>query len=302
MRKAGTLAVLLVWACAAQVTLNVRGEITGGSGVDLTHLEVRLESASAHEVVEKAYVNVTGDFEIRGVAAGIYTLRVMDEAENEITSQPVEVTQANSQIAVRIQNAPKGPTGESISVARLRHKPDKRAMSAAVKAQKLSQAGAHARAAEELEKAVTFDPQFTEARVNLGAEYMRAGRYEEAVAAFREAVKADAATAMYQSNLAVGLAKLGQLGEAETWARSSLRLNGASPVGHYVLGCVLAARGGQVAEAIEHLRIAARTVPRAHETLAALYRKSGKEELAREEMREWEAVQDLKAGWATELR
>jgi tetratricopeptide (TPR) repeat protein len=168
----------------------------------------------------------------------------------------------------------------------LRHRPSRRALEAARKAQNFAESGAYERAACEWKKAVDADPEFSEAHGNLGAQYARLNRASDAAGEFRRAIALDPATARHQSNLAIVLAQLGQLDEAESWARRAVQKDGGSALGHYVLGCVLTARTTSVAEAIQQLRIAARQLPRAHEVLARIYRSQGQPTLAMAEMRQ----------------
>ena len=175
----------------------------------------------------------------------------------------------------------------AISVARLRHRPSKQVLQAARKAQNLSQAGDYERAASEWEKVVAADPEFSEAHGNLGAQYVHLRRPSEAAAEFQRAIALDPATAQHQTNLAVVLGLLGRQEEAEVWARHAVQLDDSSALGHYVLGCLLVSGPARLAEGVQQLQIAARLLPKAHETLAAVYHALGKEELAREERKQY---------------
>src|SRR5262249_8989352 len=113
----------------------------------------------------------------------------------------------------------------------------------------------------ELEKSVKLDPEYVEARINLGAQYTRLGRFQEAETQFRKAVLLDPNLGMAQSNLAIALAKQGRLVDAEKRARNALRIEPSNATGEYVLACVLAVNPSTRAEAHVHMRIAARTLP-----------------------------------------
>ncbi len=119
--------------------------------------------------------------------------------------------------------------GQTISVARLLHSPEKRAVRTAARAQKLSASRAYDRAAAELELAIEYDPDYPDAYNNLGVQYMRLGRTSEAVTAFRRAIALDPGGALQQANLAVALARSGRPAEAETWARAAVRLDPTNP-------------------------------------------------------------------------
>jgi len=290
-----------VWVCAAQEYRLLRGEIQSGVTEDLSWLAVRLDPSGSQVHGETSPVGFGGDFGFSNVPQGLYTLRVMDSNGNEILSQFLTVSSSTPTISIRLPRVvAERPTGETTSVARLRHTPDRQALQAARKAQKFSESGDYQSAAMEWEKAVKADPKFSEAHGNLGAQYVKLNRSIEAVQEFQRAIALDPATARYQSNLAVALAHLGRLEEAESWARHAVQQDGSNALGHYVLGCVLTSRIATVPEAIQQLQIAARQIPRAHQVLSGIYRVQGKPALAIAEMQQYQETIEAQAGPKTE--
>ncbi|HTS28547.1 MAG TPA: tetratricopeptide repeat protein [Bryobacteraceae bacterium] len=285
--KICVLLLLFVPAGAAQSFRPLRGEIRAPLGTDLSYLTVRLDRPGTPDRGETAAVSVGGDFMFTDVPEGIYTLRLLNSSGNEILSEPLTVGAANPPISVQLpESAGPRPSGETVSIARLRHRPNRHALEAARKAQEFSRAGASERAAAQWKKAVELDPEFSEAHGNLGVQYARLDRPADAIEEFRKAVALDPYTPHHQSNLAVALAQSGRLDEAETWARRAVRLEPANPGGHYVLGCVLAARSSTIAEGIHELRIAAARIPRVHRFLAEIYHAQGNEALAAAERKQ----------------
>jgi tetratricopeptide (TPR) repeat protein len=178
---------------------------------DLSWLNVRLRSFSGPDEPSKVPVDPDGSFVIRNVPPGSYMLYVLDRHGNEITSQPLNVLEAMPAVAIRLPGRVAArPTGKTVSAARLLHKPDKRALRAAIKAQKLAQEHDYQEAAAELENAVRIDPKFAEAHNNLGVQYLRLGRYGDAAAAFRRAIEIDPTGREQQANLAVALKRIGR--------------------------------------------------------------------------------------------
>jgi tetratricopeptide (TPR) repeat protein len=284
-----TIALLSVWMSMAQESRSLRGEIRSDNPVDMSWLAVKLDTLGSRGHGEVAAVTPGGDFEFRGMPEGIYTLRVVDSNGNEITSQQIMIAATNPPVSVKLPGAVVArPTGETTSVARLRHAPTRRAWQAAIKAQKFSESGEYERSAVEWKKAVDADPEFSEAHGNLGAQYIRLHRLAEAVEEFRRAIELDSATARHQSNLAVALGQLNQFDEAEKWARHAVELEGSNALGHFVLGCVLTWRNGSMREAIEQLQISSRQIPRAHQILSRIYNSMGKQALAVAELKEYQ--------------
>jgi hypothetical protein len=71
------------------------------------------------------------------------------------------------------------PLGQSVSAARLRHKPPRKAISAFSRGMKLGAAGEYRGAASEFEKTIALDPGFSEAHGNLAVEYTWLGRLDD---------------------------------------------------------------------------------------------------------------------------
>lgn len=159
-----------------------------------------------------------------------------------------------------------------MSVTQLRHKPEPHALRAAVKAQKLSASGDYSGAAAALEKAVALDPNFGEAHGNLGAQYVRLHQPARAATEFRKAIALDGTSSVQQANLALALVQIGQCAEALQWARHSLQIDSTNPLGHYILGYILAGENGGRTEAIRHLELASHTLPAAARMLEEIKR------------------------------
>ena len=183
--------------------------------------------------------------------------------------------------------------GESISVARLRHKPPRRARSAFMRGLKFDDRGSFAEAAGEFAKAAASDPEFSEAHGNLGVEYTATGRLDEAISEFHRALTLDPATSFHHSNLAFALIRLGRDKEAEGEAEAALAIDPTSGVAHLLLGAVLAQRPEKRRLAESHLSVAAQTFPAAHLVLSRLYSVEGASEIAAAELKRFRQVGSL---------
>ena len=95
---------------------------------------------------------------------------------------------------------------------------------AAEEAQRHSGVHDTAKAIEKLEQAIRIAPSFRIAHVNLGAEYARAGRLDEAVGQFRVALEIGPPDALIYSNLSLALLTLKQYREGEDVARKALAM------------------------------------------------------------------------------
>lgn len=275
---------------AAQHLAILDGEIAPAAGVDRSWLKVSLEGSSGPSQY-RAQVSSSGDFELDGVDPGEYTLRVFDRFGNEITSQPVEVGSSSAPLMVRLPEWSRDtPPSGNVSVGELAHKPPSAARKAFARAQKESEAHDYRRAAADLKKAIAADPGFAQAHGNLGIQYARLSRMDEAVAEIRKAIELDPDAGRNYSNLALILLQMHQIPEAETLARRGVDLQRGSAFARMVLGWALANRPEARQAAIPNLEYAARELPEAHRILAELYQSMGQDQLAENETRLYAAA------------
>ena len=145
-------------------------------------------------------------------------------------------------------------------------------------------------AVRKLQHALQVDPNYSDARSNLGVQYVRLRRYPEALEQFEKAIAIGPPSAMLYGNLAYSLIAVGRPQDAETAARHALSLDDSYTRGHYLLGNILAKRvtpaSLQMApEAALHLRLGAAEMPHAYIMIAQMYLMEGDQQSAAEELR-----------------
>jgi tetratricopeptide (TPR) repeat protein len=167
------------------------------------------------------------------------------------------------------------PGGQSVSVARLRHKPPGKARALFLRGMKFATAGEWQSGAQEFERAVTIDPNFSEAHGNLGVAYTALGLFDKAAEELRRAIELDPATGVHHMNYAYVLVRLQRENEAEPEAQTAVVLDPDNANAHCLLGYLFARRPEERQQAIPHLVYAAREVPEAHYLLAEVYLAQG---------------------------
>jgi tetratricopeptide (TPR) repeat protein len=248
----------------------LKGQIDGRYTQGLT---VQLYDISRHETFKTSEIRGDGAFEFRGAAPGPYLLTVTSEQGETVYQSSVSV--GGPGMPPVIIHLSEGMTGRAasqpltgaISVRQLQHPPTRKALNAAVRAQRFSAARDYSKAAAALEKAVALSPDYADAHTNLGAMYFRLGRYHDSIAETERSIAIGGATAPKLCNLAFAQLLLADDANALDAARFALKLQPEDPHAHFIVGLVLFLSHGAVDEVKSHLEFAARTLPEARDAL-----------------------------------
>jgi len=216
-----------------------------------------------HQKTASADIGFDNTFEFRQVPFGEYLLVVRD-ARGQAVHQ--EFVSANSSQRASIQLPQKEvspPPVGPVSVAELRHPPARKALRAALAAQKFGQAGQFEKAAQQFQKAIDISPDYAQAYSGLAASHLRTGDYREAASEASRAMELSQLNAVDLCNLAEAQFQLGQIAEATATSRRWLAMAPGNPKADWILGLLLARDRRTLAEAGQHLQRAAREVPAA---------------------------------------
>jgi tetratricopeptide (TPR) repeat protein len=231
---------------------------------------VQLQDPTHRSSFSRVEVRNDGVFEIHNVPAGEYTVEVTTLHGDVVLEQPVSIN-TQSGLEVRFPDQPvKHPGAHTISLKQLLHPPTRKAVHSFAAAQRFSDSGDYAKAATALEQAVAESPDYAEAHVNLGVQYIRMGRFDAAAGELDRAIQIAGPTSVALCNLAWLQARSGRRDQAIASVRAGLKLDPASPQGHLILGNLLAMDPRTREEAIVHLEKAKDTLPSAAQTLANL--------------------------------
>jgi tetratricopeptide (TPR) repeat protein len=117
-------------------------------------------------------------------------------------------------------------------------------------------------------EAVRLDPDYVEARTDLGVVYAKTGRPEEALDQYERALALEPNLPALLSNKAAALVMLSRWEEAEQAARRALQLDPKSIDADYMLGIAMVKQERITPETAAHLAIAATKYARARAYLA----------------------------------
>ena len=159
--------------------------------------------------------------------------------------------------------------GNRVSMRQLQHPPSKNALKAFRHAQKYSEEKHYDKAAAELEHAIELSPDFAEARMNLGAQYLRLHKFEQAILEARRSMEIAAAPDVRNlTNSALASWALGRRDDALRFAKQAIALDRDAAGAHYIAGSMLIGYRETLREGIRHLELVADRMPPAAENLA----------------------------------
>jgi len=247
---------------------SVKGELHVDSPA-IVDSEVRLSDLHGGQKVAQASVGGDGRFEFRHIPYGDYRLTVLDDADRLLHEEMISVhdqQQPPIQVEVKLPETPR-PAAGTVSAQELLHPPARKAVNAVLEAQKLAAAGEHDKAAGQLEKAIQLSPGYAPAWINLAVQHILLNRYEQAIQELTHAGEISKPSAMTLGNIAYAQYALHRFDEGTRSAREALRLDPSCIPAHYLLGLFLVLDRRTRSEGLQHLELAARTMPAARAML-----------------------------------
>jgi hypothetical protein len=287
--------LLTVGGAAAQSqhpgkVVEVHGELKGLDRSACNSAVIQLSRSDRSVLPLAANVNSDCTFETPGIPAGLYTASVvLMPAGDSIHTTFIDAREHMFPADISVPQGPRAtqPISGLISLRRLSKPLSKRALKLFREAHKLSARGSAEAAADKLRAVVALDPEFSEAHGNLGAEYARLHRWEDAISEFQIARSTGLETAPLYTNLAFALLASNQVPEGEFAANHSLSLDPSYPGAHYVLAYALLSAKADPKEILNHLAIGALRIPSASLLSAQLYAHIGDAQAAGEKLREY---------------
>lgn len=266
------LACVLSFVCLldAQSRVSIlRGEVRGSFPADA---QVELTPCSGGAPPESSGVSANGMFEVRNLSAGCYKVAVVSQTTGRrLHESLMDLGPGTGSVELRTRETPASarPLSGLVNAKKLRTPAPKKASKAFRDAVRASEEGDRERAVVKLQEAIRHHPDFFEAHANLGTQYARLGRQQEALVEFEEARRLDDSSAIIWTNCAASYLDFKRLADAEAALREAIRRDPAYPQAHYLLAHVATIKR-DYAEARRQLSMAADQLPAAKQALERL--------------------------------
>ena len=271
---------------------SIIGTVFGPSGRPLEQrVRIRLSTMTRGDRVFTS--NEKGAFAFRGLPSGSYTITIDREVEYKPYSTSVDVVQLRgggnptpTVVTLNIRLEYKDRNKAGIVDSTLLSIPEK-ARTHYSNGIEESKKGNRQAAIEEFKQAIAEHPSFTLAFNELGVQYLKLNRVEEADQAFQNALKIDPDSFPALTNRGLANIMMKRYGEAVPILRKALKKNDQSAVCHYLLGQALANLGlfdEAENELVVSLKLGKEQMKEAHRILAIIYSSRGDKKQAAKEL------------------
>jgi Flp pilus assembly protein TadD len=235
--------------------------------------------------------NEHGNFAFRGLPTGSYTVSIEKEADYKTYSTSVDVRQfrggpaqvytLNIRLEFKDREAKPGVVNAEFANV------PKKALTHYNNAMEEVKKGDRTAAIDELKLAIAEHPKFTAAFNELGVQYLKLARLEDADGAFRSVLELDPESFAALINRGIANVMMKRYGEAVPLLRKALKKDEKSSVGHYFLGQALANLGlfdDAEKELLTSLELGKEQMKEAHRILAIIYTSKGNKKKAAEQL------------------
>jgi Tfp pilus assembly protein PilF len=262
-------------------------------------LRVRLSSVRGGD--SSTTTDDNGTFSFRRLTAGTYRVTVEGGREFESASETVDIIESSTQrrdqpgqiftVQIRLDaKRAEAPASRPGVVNAADEAVPEAARALYEKALAAAAAGEHKQAVSELKAALEIHPRYPLALNELGGQYMRLGRLDDAADAFGAASKLVPDEPVLRINYGILLIRQKKYAEAEVQLARAVALDGESAAAHLHRGHALI-RLGRGALAETELRLAVKLggpgLATAHRYLGALYVERGDDARAAVELEEY---------------
>jgi len=248
LRSASILLVLTVLATgvSGQRNWNLKARVLLPNGSPSQNIKVRLEGPEG-EIIRDSFTDSTGNFEVRSLSTGRYTIVVpSDDRTYATTTEHIEITRYSPDtvsVSVNLnpmeeREAAKGGR-HTVSIREASNSIPKKALEAYKHSVELSKRGKTQEAIEELKRAIAIYPEYVHAYNDLGVAYIRLDLIDDAIRALERSISLDPKALNPRLNLGIANVRRRDYEKAEQPLRQALAIDETVPLVHLYLGITL---------------------------------------------------------------
>jgi tetratricopeptide (TPR) repeat protein len=221
---------------------SIAGRVVLPSGHYLND-RVRITLSSPENPGAQGYTDNNGGFTFSNLAEGTYTVEVLaDRKLYEPVSETVRLIRSSRvNLTIYLKDKTKAPSSTANVVAA--NETDQKVPVAAKKeyesAIKLLNEGKSKEGLERLKQAVALYPDYLVAHNDLGVQYLKLNRLDEATQEFETALGINPKAFNPQLNLGIALLRLKKYGDATERLNSAVAIDSSKPAAHLYLGVAL---------------------------------------------------------------
>ena len=224
---------------------------------------------------------IQGAFDFRSIHPGIYHFRVIDRSGNTVVWKTQSLKGIDDHVIIYLPYEISEPSLKNVvSRGELNHKIPRQAQNAFRTALKAEELGNLPESIEAFKKALTIDPLFVEAEINLAMQYNRSRQPEQAITHAQRAFEMRSGDPDAARTLAMILLDAKHYVQIERVARLMLMKQQAVWEMHGLLAISLIGQRRNLDEAFAHLELAAKNFPIARWLIANTLIEAGLPELA----------------------
>ena len=248
LRSASVLLAVTVLATGVlcQRNWNLRARVLLPNGSPSQNIKVRLEGPEG-EIIRDSFTDSVGNFEVRGLSTGRYTIVVpSDERNYTTTAEHVEITRYSPDtvsISVNLTALEERKSVKSsrhtVSVREASDSIPKKAREAYKRSVDLSRRGKIQEAIEELKRAIAIYPEYVHAYNDLGVAYIKLDLIDDAIKALEKSISLDPRALNPRLNLGIANVRRRDYEKAEQPLREALVIDETAPLVHLYLGITL---------------------------------------------------------------
>jgi Tfp pilus assembly protein PilF len=228
----------------AQRNRTLRARVLMPDGSQSQSVKIRLEGNEG-ELIRDSFTDSTGNFEVRNLGTGIYTITVpSDDRRYGTTTERVEITRYSPDVvAISVYLEAKEESGprrkgerHTISAKEATVSIPKKAREAYDLSVDLSRHGKTREAIEELKRAIAIYPEYFQAYNDLGVAYIKLDLIDDAIKVLERSATLDPKAFNPRLNLGIANVRRQDFPRAEPHLRAAIAIDSSLPLAHLYLG------------------------------------------------------------------